>query len=147
MLWSWDQSFETRGVHSITFSQCLGVGIKTWGDKVSFLTERPCWQDLGLGLEIFEKVLTSTLLMESHLGMPRLAVNILNLNCKSTAECSPGLPVLCQLVYLIYISTIRDAILTCARKLTWVSLIYCAETTTKKCKTEKVKSKNGYVQK
>jgi len=33
--------------------------------------------------------------------------------------------------------TIRDAILTCARKPTWVSLIYRTEPTTKKCKTEK----------
>jgi len=33
--------------------------------------------------------------------------------------------------------TIRDAILTCARRPTWVSLIYRTETTTKKCKTEK----------
>ena len=37
--------------------------------------------------------------------------------------------------------TIRDAILTCARKPTWVSLIYRMEPTTKKCKTEKLKSK------
>jgi len=45
--------------------------------------------------------------------------------------------------------TIRDAILTCARRPTWVSLIliYRTETTTKKCKTEKLKSKNGYAQK
>ena len=43
--------------------------------------------------------------------------------------------------------TIRDAILTCARKPTWVSLIYRTETTTKRCKTEKLKSKNGYAQK
>ena len=35
--------------------------------------------------------------------------------------------------------TIRDAILTCARKPTWVSLIYRTEPTTKKCKTEKTK--------
>jgi len=47
----------------------------------------------------------------------------------------------------IWYDTIRDAILTCARKPTWVSLIYPTETTTKKCKTEKVKSKNGYAQK
>jgi len=33
--------------------------------------------------------------------------------------------------------TIRDAILTCARKPTWVSLIYRTAPTTKKCKTEK----------
>ena len=38
--------------------------------------------------------------------------------------------------------TIRDAILTCARKPTRVSLIYRTEPTTKKCKTEKLKSKN-----
>jgi len=37
--------------------------------------------------------------------------------------------------------TIRDAILTCAQKPTWVSLIYRTETTTKKWKTEKLKSK------
>jgi len=41
-------------------------------------------------------------------------------------------------------NTIRDAILTCARKSTWVSLIYCTETTTKNCKTEKLESKNRY---
>ena len=40
-----------------------------------------------------------------------------------------------------------DAILTCARKPTRVSLIYRTETTTKKCKTEKLKSRNGYAQK
>ena len=44
--------------------------------------------------------------------------------------------------------TTRDAILTCAQKLTCVSLIYHTETTTKKWKTEKVKrKKNGYAQK
>jgi len=42
--------------------------------------------------------------------------------------------------------TIRDAILTYARKPTLVSLIYRTETTIKKCKTEKLKSKNGYAQ-
>ena len=53
--------------------------------------------------------------------------------------------------------TVRDAILTCARKPTLVRgftlifldiyLIYRTETTPKKCKTEKLKSKNGYAQK
>ena len=38
----------------------------------------------------------------------------------------------------------RDAILTCARNPTWVSLIYRTETTTKNCKTKKLKSKNRY---
>ena len=38
--------------------------------------------------------------------------------------------------------TIRDAILTCTRKPT---LIYRTETTTKNCKTEKLKSKSRYV--
>jgi len=37
--------------------------------------------------------------------------------------------------------TIRDAILTYARKPTWVSLIYCTEPTTKKCKNRKTKSR------
>jgi len=37
--------------------------------------------------------------------------------------------------------TIRDAILPCARKPTWVSLTYRTEPTTKKCKTKKLKSK------
>ena len=41
--------------------------------------------------------------------------------------------------------TIRDAILTCARKPTWLGLIYPTETTTKNCKTEKLKSKSRYV--
>jgi len=37
----------------------------------------------------------------------------------------------------LWYDTIRDAILTFARKPTWVSLIHRTETTTKKCKTEK----------
>ena len=41
---------------------------------------------------------------------------------------------------------IRDAILTCARKPTRVSLIYCTETTTKKSKTEKLKSKTDMLE-
>ena len=41
--------------------------------------------------------------------------------------------------------TIRDAILTCARKPTGVGLIYRTETTSKNCKTEKLKSKSRYV--
>jgi len=41
--------------------------------------------------------------------------------------------------------TIRDAILTCARKPTRVGLIYRTEPTTKNCKTEKLQSKNRYV--
>jgi len=40
--------------------------------------------------------------------------------------------------------TIRDAILTCARKPIWIGLIYRTETTTKNCKTEKPKSKSRY---
>ena len=42
--------------------------------------------------------------------------------------------------------TIRDAILTCAQKLTQVSLIYCTEPKTKKWGKE-LKSKNGCAQK
>ena len=41
---------------------------------------------------------------------------------------------------------IRDAILTCAQKLTLVSLIYCTEPKTKKSEKE-LKSKSGYAQK
>jgi len=37
--------------------------------------------------------------------------------------------------------TIREATLTCAQKLTYVSLLYCTEPKTKKWKTEKIKSK------
>ena len=51
----------------------------------------------------------------------------------------------CNYIVTIWYDTIRDAILTCARKLTWVSLIYRTETTTKKCKTEKLQSKNEYM--
>jgi len=40
---------------------------------------------------------------------------------------------------LDWYDTIRDAILTCARKPTRVSLIYRTETTTKKCKNRKSK--------
>ena len=42
--------------------------------------------------------------------------------------------------------TMRDAILTCARKLTRVSLIYRTEPTSKKWKIGNLKSKNGYAQ-
>ena len=42
---------------------------------------------------------------------------------------------------------IRDAILTCAQKLTRVSLIYRTKPTTKKWKTEKVKIKKTDTQK
>ena len=45
--------------------------------------------------------------------------------------------------HLIRCDTIRDAILTCARKPTSIGLIYRTETTTKNCKTEKLKSKNS----
>ena len=41
--------------------------------------------------------------------------------------------------WILYVDTIRYAILTCARKPTLASLIYRTETTTKKCKTEKLK--------
>jgi len=47
----------------------------------------------------------------------------------------------------IWYDTTWDAILTCTRKPTWVSLIYSTEPTTRKCKTEKLKSKNGHAQK
>ena len=47
--------------------------------------------------------------------------------------------------FLRLCDTIRDVILTCARKPTWVGLICRTETTTKKCKTEKLKSKSRHV--
>jgi len=47
--------------------------------------------------------------------------------------------------FLHFYNTIWDAILTCARKPTWVGLIYRTKTTTKNCKTEKLKSKSRYV--
>jgi len=47
--------------------------------------------------------------------------------------------------YSLRYDTIRDAILTCARKPTWIGLIYRTEPTTKNCKTEKLKSKSRYV--
>ena len=47
-------------------------------------------------------------------------------------------------IAMIRYDAIQDVILTCARKPTWVSLIYRTETTTKNCKTKNLKSKNGY---
>ena len=44
-------------------------------------------------------------------------------------------------VFIKRYDTILDAILTCARKPTWIGLIYRTETTTKNCKTEKLKVK------
>ena len=50
--------------------------------------------------------------------------------------------------HTIRYDTIRDAILTCARKPTRVSLIYRTEPTTKKCKNrKKLKVENRYAQK
>ena len=46
------------------------------------------------------------------------------------------------------VHTIRNAIyIPCAQSLTWVSLIYRTQPTTKKWKTRKLKSKNGYAEK
>jgi len=45
----------------------------------------------------------------------------------------------CETIDTIRYDTIRDAILTCARKPTRLSLIYRMETTTKKCKNRKTK--------
>jgi len=50
---------------------------------------------------------------------------------------TPLAHILCKLNY----DAILDAILTCAEMPTWVSLIYRTEPTTKKWKTEKLKSK------
>ena len=61
--------------------------------------------------------------------------------CDVEGDISPNISATVQYSY----DTIRDAILMCAQKPTWVSLIYCTEMTTNKCKTEKVK--NGYAQK
>jgi len=47
----------------------------------------------------------------------------------------------CKCSEKVRYDTIRDAILTCTRKPTWVSLIYRTKTTTKKYKTEKIKVK------
>ena len=47
----------------------------------------------------------------------------------------------CHPVYWPCSHTIRDAILTCARKPTWVSFICRTEPTTKKCKNRKTKSR------
>ena len=48
-------------------------------------------------------------------------------------------------VVLTRYDTIRDAILTCVRKPTWIGLIFRTETTTKNCKIEKLNSKSRYV--
>ena len=71
-------------------------------------------------------------------GWKRGACIRMKFNCKPTMNNNRG---------AVDYDTIRDAILTCARKPTWVSLIYRTEPTTKKCKTERLKSKNGYDQK
>jgi len=51
--------------------------------------------------------------------------------------CSARQLVSCTIRY----DTIRDVILTCARKPTWVSLIYHTEPTIKKCKNRKTTSR------
>jgi len=52
-----------------------------------------------------------------------------------------------KLAIMHWYCTLRDAILTCARKPTWVSLIYRTEPITKKCKNrKKLKLENRYAQ-
>jgi len=63
------------------------------------------------------------------------------LNIRSIPLILPNLFIICYL----YDTIQRDAILTCARKPTWVGLIYHTETITKNCKTEKLKIKSRYV--
>ena len=64
--------------------------------------------------------------------------------CSHLSRRADGFPALflsyCQEVRKSWYDTIRDAIITCVRKPTSVSLIYRTEPTTKKCKTEKLKS-------
>jgi len=67
----------------------------------------------------------------------------------STVECSAQLPFLAEtlergnvITFNVRYDTIRDAISTCARKPIRVSLVYRTEPTTKKCKTENLKSKD-----
>ena len=60
-------------------------------------------------------------------------------------------PFFCLTVCIMYVlsirhDTIREASLTCARKLTQVSLIYRTEPKTKKWKKEELKRNNGYAQ-
>jgi len=52
-------------------------------------------------------------------------------------DASRGPSAIAKLLVTIRYDTIRDAILTCARKPTWVSLIYHTEPTIKKCKNRK----------
>ena len=58
-------------------------------------------------------------------------------SCWRERRCNRSCPSVDPFIY----DTIRDAILTCARKPTWVSLIYRTEPTTKKCKNRKTKSR------
>ena len=51
-----------------------------------------------------------------------------------------------ETIIMLRYDTIQDAILTCARKPTWVGLIYRTKTTTKNCKTEKLKSKRDILE-
>ena len=76
-----------------------------------------------------------------------------DLDWHCTSRCFPAITellvlfsdVCTKILSQVRYDTIRGAILTCARKPTWVSLIDRTETTTKNCKTEKkLKSKNGY---
>ena len=78
--------------------------------------------------------------------VPALALNDYTLPRTTPSPCSQTPTwTWSQCCYTIRYDTIRDAILTCARKPTWVGLIYRTETTTENCKTEKLKSKNRYV--
>ena len=105
---------------------------------------------------------TSTLKSFTFSNWRRTNVNLNNKKHKPTAcyaaafclysivDCCVAFPVAITLFTIIDVTswlvshtirydTIRDAILTCARKPTWVSSIYRTEPTTKKCKNRKSK--------
>jgi len=70
---------------------------------------------------------------------------ISNKNCFICTSYSHFVPIVIQ--YQAPYDTIRDVVLTCAQKLTYVSLIYWTEPKNKKWKKEELKSKYRFAQK
>ena len=76
----------------------------------------------------------------SNIVISRRRRSILTIPAPSSALNSKAQPSYSVSYVSSFYYTMRDAILTCTQKPTWVSLIYRTETTTKKWKTEKLKS-------
>jgi len=121
--------------------------------KLLALFHSPCW--LVARLCTFLQCITSILCLQRAVSICAILVDFVfvlwAVSCFFFFLCLSALSLsianFILMASFIFYSTVRDAVLTYARKPTRFSLICRMETTTKKCKTEKLKSKRGCVSK